>query len=91
MKHNLGRITKLKKIVYKNGTGQHALTGIGLEFTGGLKSPIFTNREGAQDKPKTLNVDTSRKIKEVSFFVYDGKQFNGIRIKDDKGEVVCYE
>ena len=46
MQHNLGRITKLKKIVYKNGTGHHALTGIGLEFTGGLKSPIFTNREG---------------------------------------------
>ena len=38
-----------------------------------------------------MNIDTSRKIKEVSFFVYDNKQFNGIRIKDDQGEVVAYE
>ena len=72
MNHNLGRITKLKKIVYKNGS-ESALTGIGLEFTSGLKSPILTNREGSHDKPKVIMVDTSKKIKEVSMFVYDGK------------------
>ena len=92
MHHNLGRITRLKRIVYKNGQGAQSLTGIGFEFTGSFKSPIFQNRLAAvDDKSKVIHIDTIKRIKEVSFYIFDGKQFNGIRIKDVHGKTIAFE
>ena len=68
-----------------------SLTGLGLEFTGGYKSPILSNRKANIDKEKTILIDTARKIKEVSFYIYDGKQFNGIRLNDKHGNPIVFE
>ena len=71
MKHDLKRFTRLKRIIYKNGPGlsDNSLSGIQLEFTAGFKSPFFNNKLCAKDQGGGITVDTSKKIKEVSFYL----------------------
>ena len=83
-----GKRPKLCRILYKNSG---SLTGFQLEFTDGLKSPMFeTERAKKKDQVCFTDVDYTRRISKVSMRVASTfeKDLSKFRLSDNKGKHV---
>ena len=80
---------KLQTIKYKQFDNQKFLSGMQLEFSNGIKTPMFQAGMEAEMgwDPKTIKIDTTRKIAQISMNVHVGA-IHGMRLIDDNGEYI---
>ena len=66
------------------------LCGIRFVFTNGQKSTLFQTSQpkklGSIEELKTIKIDPSKKIRQVSMKVWNGFAISGMRLIDEEGE-----
>ena len=77
---------KLSAVVYKCQEDSGALTGIGLEFADGHKSPIFQTEAAKNEAEKKIIIDTTKDISKISMLINKQQQLQGLSFvcKNDK-------
>ena len=62
------------------------MCGIQLGFTGGIKSDLMETEKGLEHELKTIKIDTSKDIRQVSMKMWNGYAIKGLRLTDAEGE-----
>lgn len=79
----------LKTIKIKQFENNKFLSAIQLEFTNGMSTPLFQSgiEEELGRQPKSLNIDPTRRIAQVSMNVHVSS-IHGLRLLDDNGDYI---
>ena len=74
---------QLAAINYKQFSDFYSLSGIQLEFSSGVVSPLFESAAAEWDELYKVELDTSRTIRYISLR-FNSVAYEGLRLLDDK-------
>ena len=78
---------KLSALKYKHINNADELCGLQLVFTNGMSSDLYETSEAKERESdlKTIQIDTSKEIRQVSMKIWNGFAIKGLRLTDGDG------